>query len=515
MSPAIAGRISYPGGLTTDRSRLHTQMKMGYEGKFQAAYDTPFWRSEGWTGQVIGNGSPLDVTFETYSQGKYWLMGFISGENMLDLDNDSEASLIERCTQSFVDYFGPQARTGMVDKGYKRWDLDAVLVGRPDRHRGPQRDHPRRYGAAPADRADPLGRHRERHLLAGLHGRCRDLRLPHRRRGQRRPRLTPPRTRRVAVTSRGRGYGHRHADVQGGTSARRPANPPRWPDPVALVDWAQGAKTALAGVLAWVVATDVLGLEQPFLAPWAAVLVVHATVYRTVSRGGQQVVATFLGVFIAWAAGAVFGVGPLGHGRDARSPPFLVGRLRWLGEESTTIATTGIVVLATNAIDESNLLAGRLLDTTRRASSSGWRSTCSCGRRCATGPRGRTPTSCRTSSPGVLSEMAAGLGPGPRLLRRRGVVPALPRARRPHRRGAGGCCARPRRAAGSTRAAAVPPTSRPSRLPLHLLEQSVAETLSLARTIATSADHANVWEDSFRSEWKRLLADHRERARRR
>ncbi|MET0840320.1 MAG: FAD-dependent oxidoreductase, partial [Marmoricola sp.] len=86
---------------------------------------------KGWTGQVIGNGSPLDVTCETYSQGKYWLMGFISGENMLDLDNDSEASLVERCTQSFVDYFGPEARTGMVDKGYKRWDLDQYSWGGP------------------------------------------------------------------------------------------------------------------------------------------------------------------------------------------------------------------------------------------------------------------------------------------------------------------------------------------------------------------------------------------------
>ena len=61
------------------------------------------------------------------------------------------------------------------------------------------------------------------------------------------------------------------------------------PDAVEVADWAQHAKTALAGVIAWVIAIDVLGLEQPFLAPWAAVLVVHATVYRTVSRGGQQI----------------------------------------------------------------------------------------------------------------------------------------------------------------------------------------------------------------------------------
>src|SRR6478752_137673 len=136
----------------------------------------------------------------------------------------------------------------------------------------------------------------------------------------------------------------------------------RRPDPVSLADWAQHGKTALAGVLAWVVAVDVLGLQQAFLAPWAAVLVVHATVYRTVSRAGQQIVATFLGVLLAWASGGLFGIGPLGMG-VMLAAAFLLGRHRWLTEESTTVATTGIVVLATNAIGQSHLLTGRLLDT--------------------------------------------------------------------------------------------------------------------------------------------------------
>ena len=137
MSPAIAGRISYPGGLTTARSRLHTGMKMGYEGKFQAAYDTPFWRARGLSGQVIGNGDPIDVTFETYSQGKYWLMGFISGDNMVRLDNAPASQLIEECTDSLVAYFGEDARTQMIDRGYKRWDTDAYSWGGPTAVAGP------------------------------------------------------------------------------------------------------------------------------------------------------------------------------------------------------------------------------------------------------------------------------------------------------------------------------------------------------------------------------------------
>jgi monoamine oxidase len=131
MSPAIAGRISYPAGLTIARNRLHAGTKMGYEGKFQAAYDAPFWRDAGLSGQVVGNGGPLDVTFETYSQGKHWLMGFMSGENMRRLDGAPEAQLVEECTAILETYFGEQVRTQMVDKGYKRWDQDPYSWGGP------------------------------------------------------------------------------------------------------------------------------------------------------------------------------------------------------------------------------------------------------------------------------------------------------------------------------------------------------------------------------------------------
>ena len=72
----------------------------------------------------------------------------------------------------------------------------------------------------------------------------------------------------------------------------------RWPvlleklrDPVVWSQVVQAAKIALAAVLAWVLVTDVLGLSQSFLAPWAAILVVQATVYRTFSTGLRQVAA--------------------------------------------------------------------------------------------------------------------------------------------------------------------------------------------------------------------------------
>jgi len=78
-------------------------------------------------------------------------------------------------------------------------------------------------------------------------------------------------------------------------------------DPLFWGDVVQLGKTVLAAVLAWVVAAEVLDLSQPFLAPWAALLVVHATVYRTFSRGLQQVAAAVVAVVLASAIGHVWG----------------------------------------------------------------------------------------------------------------------------------------------------------------------------------------------------------------
>jgi uncharacterized membrane protein YccC len=278
----------------------------------------------------------------------------------------------------------------------------------------------------------------------------------------------------------------------------------RGPDPVLAIELLQNGKAALAGVLAWVVAIDVLGLEQPFLAPWAAVLVVHATVFRTVSRGGQQVAATFAGVFLAWGCGGVFGVGPVAMGVMLVAA-FLLGRHRWLHDEAMTIATTGIVVLATNAIGQSNLLASRLLDTTVGVvvgllvnllvwpplrDRAAWARTDELPRDLAD----------------VLAQMADGvsehLAPQDaeawvRGLRR--VDERIDEAWRLLGQAQESSRLNPRR-------------SRPAGLDdlvgtLHLLEQAVADSMSMARTLAASAESGTLWDADFRSSWKQLLGE--------
>ncbi|MFZ2526401.1 MAG: FAD-dependent oxidoreductase [Rhodococcus sp. (in: high G+C Gram-positive bacteria)] len=130
MSPAISGRIRYSPGLPESRIGLTRGYHMGAVSKFTAFYDQPFWREQGMSGQVFGNGKPIDVTFESYAEGRHILMGFISADAMRRLDRAPEDQLVSECIGNFVDYFGPRAAE-FIDYGVFKWDLEPWSLGGP------------------------------------------------------------------------------------------------------------------------------------------------------------------------------------------------------------------------------------------------------------------------------------------------------------------------------------------------------------------------------------------------
>jgi hypothetical protein len=135
-------------------------------------------------------------------------------------------------------------------------------------------------------------------------------------------------------------------------------------DPVRWTDLIQLVKTAAAAVLAWVLASQVFGLPQAFLAPWAALLVVHATVYRTFARGLRQVTAAVVGVVLAWAVGSQLGLGLSTVSVSlVLVAGLLLGATRWFRDESTAVAATGLIVLTTGASGRDLVLVDRLSDT--------------------------------------------------------------------------------------------------------------------------------------------------------
>jgi monoamine oxidase len=110
--PPIAGRIRYEPLLSALRDQLMQRMGMGSLMKAEAVYDKPFWRDQGYTGQVISDVGPVKVTFDNSppdgSVGV--MMGFIGGTEARQLTQKSPADQQAAALGSFANYFGEQAR---------------------------------------------------------------------------------------------------------------------------------------------------------------------------------------------------------------------------------------------------------------------------------------------------------------------------------------------------------------------------------------------------------------------
>lgn len=276
-------------------------------------------------------------------------------------------------------------------------------------------------------------------------------------------------------------------------------------DPVWWNDLIQVAKTVLAGVIAWVIAAVVLDLPQPFLAPWSALLVVHATVYRTFSRGLQQIVATVTAVLLAAGVGQLLGLNTAALAL-LLTVALLVGRFRWYGAEALTVATTSMIVLTTGYHDDT-LLISRLLDT---------------GIGIAVGLVVNLlvwPPLRRRTAEAAMERLDADLG---QLLvdisegivegrasedvdawgeRARDILVDIGRAWANVRQVEESARLNPRRSARLVR--------EPDQwhATLRRLEQAVAETHSLVRTLGSQEDHMQVWGEAFGRPWTEMLRD--------
>ncbi|MBP2326980.1 hypothetical protein JOF56_007365 [Kibdelosporangium banguiense] len=131
------------------------------------------------------------------------------------------------------------------------------------------------------------------------------------------------------------------------------------PERPALV---QAVKAALAAVLAWLAAAQLFDLAQPFLAPWAAVFIVEATVYRSLRSAGQQVAAVGIAVLLAALVEAVVPWQVLGMA-VAVLAGLLIGQGRWFGDSGPWIGITALLLITWGTVTQSTLLVDRLIET--------------------------------------------------------------------------------------------------------------------------------------------------------
>ncbi|MEU1213474.1 aromatic acid exporter family protein [Streptomyces sp. NPDC005790] len=105
-------------------------------------------------------------------------------------------------------------------------------------------------------------------------------------------------------------------------------------------------KSALAAVLAWLVAYDVLDARSPAFAPFSAVLIMQVTVYRSVVQSLRYVGAVVAGVLVQAALGFLAGPDLLTFALVALIA-LTIGRWHVLGVQGPQVATAAFFAFST------------------------------------------------------------------------------------------------------------------------------------------------------------------------
>ncbi|GAA3836110.1 aromatic acid exporter family protein [Streptomyces phyllanthi] len=121
----------------------------------------------------------------------------------------------------------------------------------------------------------------------------------------------------------------------------------------------QSLKAAGAGLLAWVVARNLLGDPMALMAPWVAVVLVQATVYSSLRQAAQQFTAMCLGALLATAAQTLTGDTTAAL---ALCLPvlMLLGNYPRFGDQGVYAATTALFTLAAGSPVTASALGHRL-----------------------------------------------------------------------------------------------------------------------------------------------------------
>jgi uncharacterized membrane protein YccC len=124
----------------------------------------------------------------------------------------------------------------------------------------------------------------------------------------------------------------------------------------------QTAKATLAATAAWLLATLVLKLPQPFLAPYAAIFLVEATVYRSVRGWIQQVGSVATGVLLAAVAGQLIPSQAVALAVVV-FVGLLAGNWRRFGDAGIWVGVTGMLLISYGTARDPVLMGDRLLET--------------------------------------------------------------------------------------------------------------------------------------------------------
>jgi monoamine oxidase len=125
IPPVLAGRIEYTAPLPSKRDQLTARMPMGSVIKYVAAYQRPFWREAGFSGEAVSDTGITVTTFDdTSHDGEHpALVTFSDGQAARDWADRTSDERREAVLWELVRFFGPEAARP-VAFAEKNWNLD-------------------------------------------------------------------------------------------------------------------------------------------------------------------------------------------------------------------------------------------------------------------------------------------------------------------------------------------------------------------------------------------------------
>ena len=111
ISPTLAGRIMYDPPLPGVRDQLTQRLPNGSAMKAFFIYDEPFWRNDGFNGQLISDIGPARMSNDTCIPGDEHgvILLFLEGDQARTYGRIPEAQRREALTQELVRHFGSAA----------------------------------------------------------------------------------------------------------------------------------------------------------------------------------------------------------------------------------------------------------------------------------------------------------------------------------------------------------------------------------------------------------------------
>lgn len=129
IPPAHRHHIEFTPPLPPDYAELAQHWPQGRLSKAYAAYETPFWRAQGFSGSALLDTGPVFITFDVspHEDGPGILMGFVDARAFDSLTTDQRRRDTLRC---FASLYGDEALKPLDYADY-RWGTEEFAPGGP------------------------------------------------------------------------------------------------------------------------------------------------------------------------------------------------------------------------------------------------------------------------------------------------------------------------------------------------------------------------------------------------